>query len=105
MVAIAPRRLVQSYIERDLVGGVFSLYHFQIEPSWWDFPRHHGYSFIRDEQVIAISRNTMLIPLPSAIAARSPVYPLVSAIRWLLHERSTRRMMIGKLNNLQCFIY
>lgn len=105
MLAVVPQHLVQSYLARDLLGGVLSLYHFQIEHVFDDYPRYRGYTFIREPDVINISNNTMLIPLTSTIDRRFPVFPLVNTIRWLVHERSRRRMMLGRLKYCPCFIF
>ncbi|KAL4586554.1 hypothetical protein LXL04_011191 [Taraxacum kok-saghyz] len=70
MAAVVPQRLVQSYIGRNLSGRLITISHFQIDALLDDYPRYHGYSFIRDQAVIDI---TMVPTRPTLFTKKSYV--------------------------------
>ena len=83
------------YKQQNLVGGVFSLEHFQCEGTYYEYPRYEEYSFVRDEIVIKISENTKLIPLTSDVESGFAFYPSVTSIKTVFEDRTTRKMLIG----------
>lgn len=104
MVAIVPPRLRGLYNGRNLEGHLFVLNHVRIDPSFYEYPRHEGYSFIRGDWFILIGDNSNFFRLPNGIGRWFPIYPLVSSIRSLLSDRTTRRMLIGKPKIFVVFI-
>lgn len=97
MAAVVPQELMPFYTGRNLLGRVFSLNHFQIEYIDYEYPRHYGYTLIRDNWMIRISNNTQLNQLEDDMGVLFPLYPTVPSIRTLVDDITTRRMMIGNL--------
>lgn len=96
MVAVVQNSLLDLYTQQNLLGGVFSLEHFQVGATYYRYPRYENYSLVRDELVIEISRNTRFIPRMGDIEREFVFYPLVPSIKDLVEDRTTRNMLIGK---------
>lgn len=105
MIAIVQGYLMQLYKERNLVGGVFSLDHFQIEYTYDDLPRYEGYKLVYNEMVILISKDTKLKPLTSDVENGFAFYPLVPSIRTLAEDRTTKNYIVGTFKLFITFIF
>lgn len=105
MVAIVPRNLLHLYKQRDLLGGVFSLEHFQVGGTNYEYPRYEKYSFVRGEMEIYISKNTKLNPLTSDVERQFALYPSVTSIETLAQDRTPRKMMIGTFSFVITLIF
>lgn len=96
MAAVVNCNLMNFYKDQNLVGGLFSLEHFQCEGTYYEYPRYEEYSFVRDEIVIKISEKTRLISLSIDVERAFPFYPSVASIKTIVEDRTMRKMLIGK---------
>ncbi|CAI9285428.1 unnamed protein product [Lactuca saligna] len=94
LLAVVPQQMMRLIYGGNLLGGVFSLNHFQIEPTYGEYPRYQEYSLLRDDLMIKISNNAMFNRLADAIISWFPVFPLVPSIKSLVEDRTERKMMI-----------
>ena len=74
------------FTQQNLLGGVFSLEHFQVGVTYYRYPRYKNYSLVRDELFIEISRNTRLIPLCFAMTINKAQGQTISVVGVYLPE-------------------
>ncbi|CAI9262078.1 unnamed protein product [Lactuca saligna] len=72
LLAVVPQQMMRFIYEGNLLGGVFSLNHFQIEPTYAEYPRYQEYSLLRGDLMIKISNNTRFNRLADAIISWFP---------------------------------
>ncbi|CAI9278461.1 unnamed protein product [Lactuca saligna] len=94
VLAVVPQQMMRFIYGGNLLGVVFSLNHFQIEPTYAEYPRYQEYSLLRGDLMIKISNNTRFNRLADAIISWFPVFPLVPTIKSLVEDRTERKMMI-----------
>lgn len=98
---MVPEELVEFYKNRDLVGKVFSLNHFQIaytDPT--EYPRYHNYSLIRFDWVLSVNKETVLTEVPLTDHSGFPTHGWIPSIKALSTDNSTKKMLIGTHNLL-----
>ncbi|CAI9283091.1 unnamed protein product [Lactuca saligna] len=94
LLAVVPQPMMRFIYGGNLLGGVFSLNHFQVEPTYAEYPRYQEYSLLRGDLMIKISNNTRFNRLADAIISWFPVFPLVPSIKSLVEDQTKRKMMI-----------
>ncbi|CAI9298247.1 unnamed protein product [Lactuca saligna] len=94
LLAVVPQQMMRFIYGGNLLGGVFSLNHFQVEPTYAEYPRYQEYSLLRGDLMIKISNNTRFNRLVDAIISWFPVFPLVPSIKSLVEDQTKRKMMI-----------
>ncbi|XP_021980074.2 uncharacterized protein LOC110876205 [Helianthus annuus] len=88
IVAFVPQNLIHKYNDASLMGGFFSLNHFQIENlNYLECPKYQNYVLVWSEKKIVINEYTKLSSLTLTIPRGASLYPLVPSIIELKHDR------------------
>lgn len=108
MVAFVPQHLIHLYNDSKLLGGFFSLYHFQVETiNYHEYPKFQNYDLIYAEKKIMINDYSKLSSLMITIPKGANLYPLVPSIQTLMHDRRPHKFIVGKssfLNNIYFYL-
>ena len=108
MVAVVPQHLIHLYNDSKLLGGFFSLFHFQIEPiNNHEYPKFQNYDLIYTDKKIMISDCSKLSPLTITIPKGVNLYLLVPFIQTFMHDRRPHKFIVGTsqlLSNIYFFL-
>lgn len=78
------------------MGRVFSMSFFQVDQSDpYDYARFEHYTFVRANHVININQQTQLIEITNGEHNNFAKYPIMPFIKYLVEDKSPRRMMTG----------
>ncbi|KAL8250728.1 hypothetical protein R6Q59_034421, partial [Mikania micrantha] len=79
----------------NLVDKMFVLHRFQIESfEYNEWPKHEKYILICGELKIVITEHTKLFPFTSDVPRGFRLFPLVSSIMTLTHDRRSLKLII-----------
>ncbi|XP_035845616.1 uncharacterized protein LOC110935746 isoform X3 [Helianthus annuus] len=101
IVAIVPQDLIHLYNDDTLMGGFFSLNHFQIENlNYHEYPKYHNYLLVCSEKKIVINEYTKLLSLELTIPRGACIYPLVPSIIKLKHDRRPKKFIVDVVGRI-----
>ena len=96
MLAIVPNHLFPLFMNINLIGNVFALNHFTVEPFNLDRPEFEHYTICMYDWAIIIHHDTTFtLVAQTTITNGFPLYPRVHSFTTLQEDHTNRKRLVG----------